>query len=238
MFACLPILIVAASIVFWCIQKARYNESKGWRNRRINGTIICLIFLFHATLADISFSIFNCHYLNGEYRLLKDLETKCYVQNHFVFALGVALPLILVWVLGSLFYAGYKLYKKRRRLDDQKIRETYGFLFNGYKRKTYYWEIVISVRKLMIVIFSQLIAPIGNQIQAFIMLLFTFFFIMLNIRERPFITHQLNFLDNMSLICCLITIYCGLFFLSETPNTAQFYDHRVNCKEYHCLISL
>jgi hypothetical protein len=76
--------------------------------------------------------------------------------------LGVALPGIFVWGLGILFYAIYLLYSLRGQLHKLEIREKFGFLYNGYKRKHVYWEILILYRKIALVIVFDIIYNLCN----------------------------------------------------------------------------
>jgi hypothetical protein len=75
--------------------------------------------------------------------------------------LGVALPGIFVWGLGIPFYAFYLLYSLRGQLHKLEIREKFGFLYNGYKRKHFYWEILIMYRKIAMVIIFAVISNLG-----------------------------------------------------------------------------
>lgn len=67
---------------------------------RIISTIIVVLFLVHPTITTISFSAFNCQNIDGTERLFDDLEIICYKGQHSLFALGVALPSIIIWGLG------------------------------------------------------------------------------------------------------------------------------------------
>jgi len=149
------------------------------------------------------------------YRLYSDLETECYNKEHSIIAYGVATPIIIVWVIGSIAFAWIHLYRRRMKLDDNQTFEVYGFLYNGYKKDTYYWELVIMIRKMMVLVISSLLSPLGNQVQAFLLFLLAFVLIMLNIYGRPYITQTLNMLDNVSLVTSMATIFCGILYLSE-----------------------
>ena len=66
----------------------------------------------------------------------------------------VALPAILVWSIGIPFFALIILIKHRKILESDETRAMYGFLFRGYRKKFFYWEIVIMYRKILMILIS------------------------------------------------------------------------------------
>ena len=59
----------------------------------------------------------------------------------------------------------YMLYRNRYRLDDMVTYSKYSFLYEGYKNDKYYWEFVILIRKILIIICSVFMTSSGPQIQ-------------------------------------------------------------------------
>jgi hypothetical protein len=41
------------------------------------------------------------------------------------------------------------------------VKEKFGFLYNGYKRRFFFWEIIIMFRKIAMVIISSVISNYG-----------------------------------------------------------------------------
>jgi hypothetical protein len=73
----------------------------------------------------------------------------------------VALPSLIAWGLGIPFFAFILLNRVRTRLTKIDVRETYGFLYNGYKKQFYYWEVVIMYRKIAMVVIAVVISNLG-----------------------------------------------------------------------------
>jgi hypothetical protein len=71
--------------------------------------------------------------------------------------LSVALSSIIVWGLGIPFFAFLLLSRHNNKLDSIETREKFGFLYRGYKKDFYYWEIVIMYRKIMMVFIAVII---------------------------------------------------------------------------------
>ena len=57
------------------------------------------------------------------------------------------------------------LYKNREGLQTSEIKEQFGFLYNGYRKSSYYWEIVIIFRKLTIIFISVFLQSEGSLVQ-------------------------------------------------------------------------
>ena len=65
--------------------------------------------------------------------------------------MSVAVPSIIVWVLGIPLFALILILKERKALDSLATREKLGFLFSGYKHRFFYWEIIIMYRKIFLI---------------------------------------------------------------------------------------
>lgn len=86
--------------------------------------------------------------------MFEALYIQCYNGPHYFWAYGVALPGIIVWGIGIPVFAYVLLRSVRHRLKKLEVKEMYGFLYNGYKREFYYWEVVIMFRKIAMVVIS------------------------------------------------------------------------------------
>jgi hypothetical protein len=63
---------------------------------------------------------------------------------------------LLLWCLGIPLTCFYVLYHERKHLHDENIRAFLGFLYAGYKLESYFWEVIIMLRKLLMVAFVKL----------------------------------------------------------------------------------
>ena len=91
--------------------------------------------------------------------------------------LVIALPSIIVWIFGVPIALSIVLYKNRERirqmensnqlskLDQHQIKELrmkFGYLFSGYKKNLYYWEIVMIFTKVflvMVTVYLKVVSP-------------------------------------------------------------------------------
>jgi hypothetical protein len=93
-----------------------------------------------------------------------------------------------------------------------------GFLYRGYSTDHFYWEIVIMYRKILLIFISVFISSYGTMAQALIVFVVVIGFLLINNKKKPFQTKALNDLETLSLSTSMITIYCGLFYVSDTPD--------------------
>ncbi len=75
--------------------------------------------------------------------------------------LGVALPCLLAWGIGIPAGVWVLMTRDKERLDTVAVKEKFGFLYNGYKRRSFFWEIVIMYRKITMIAISIFMNRIG-----------------------------------------------------------------------------
>lgn len=108
---------------------------------------------------------------------------------------------MIVWGMGIPFFAFVLMFRERKRLEEIKVREKFGFLFRGYKKRFYFWEIVIMYRKIALIFIQVFLTKYGvvTQVifyficfQALVVFLLLITFMMINMTKKPFQTIVLN----------------------------------------------
>jgi hypothetical protein len=97
--------------------------------------------------------------------VLTDLEIECWQGDHAMYVLGVGLPALLIWGLGIPTAALLLISQVRTTLYTVESKSKFGFVYNGYKPETYYWEITIIGRKIVLICFAVFLRDIGIFIQ-------------------------------------------------------------------------
>ena len=111
-----------------------------------------MLFLIYPSLITISFGLFNCYELNpGEKWLLKDLQIRCWAADHTFWSFLIGIPMILLWVIGIPIVGFRILYKRRETLFESETLARYKMMYQGLKRRFFYWEFVNLSRKLCII---------------------------------------------------------------------------------------
>lgn len=138
---------------------------------------------------------------------MDDLEVQCWNDVHFRYSILIAVPSLIIWGLGIPIFANLVLYKHRKELDVLEIREKYGFLYNGYKKKYFYWESINMYRKIIIILISVFLKIFGVITQALVVFLVLIVFLFLNIKLLPFTFKSLNDMEILSIMTSMLTIY-------------------------------
>ena len=77
-------------------------------------------------------------------------------------AYGLALPCFILWGLGIPAVIYWLMKQEERNLDTDGVKIRFGFLYLGYKRDVYFWEIVIMYRKIIALCIAVLMTPLGS----------------------------------------------------------------------------
>ena len=160
--------------------------------------------------------------------MLYDLEVACWKSEHIRYSVFVAAPSLIIWGFGIPLVAWIVLSKNKKNLEMIDLREKYGFLYNGYKKSFYFWESVIMYRKIIIIFISVFLSEFGTITQALVVFLVLILFLILNIKLKPFAFEVLNDMEMLSIITSILTVYCGLYFLSDNPEVYNSSDDSVS----------
>jgi len=74
--------------------------------------------------------------------------------------------MLIIWVIGTPIIALIHLYKNKKRLNEELFFSRYRMLYQGLKRKHFYWEIVNTFRKISIVSINVFLALYPDYIKA------------------------------------------------------------------------
>ena len=82
-------------------------------------------------------------------------------------------------------------------------------------------------RKIIIILVSVFFSIFGVITQALVIFLVLIIFLILNIKLLPYTFKSLNDMEMLSIMTSMITIYCGLFFVSHLPEVYNSDDASV-----------
>ena len=82
-------------------------------------------------------------------------------------------------------------------------------------------------RKISIIFVSVFLKVSGVITQALVIFLVLILFLILNIKLMPYTFKSLNDMEMMSIITSMLTIYCGLFYISDNPEVYNSSDSLV-----------
>jgi len=211
----LPLILCITALCFWVLWLLFHRDT----NFRVNfkSTIVIMFFLVHPSIMRKNFAFFSCRELgDGEHHLIPDLSVDCWSEEHMNWIFAVALPGTIVWVLGAPALAIVALIRNRGELDNMSFRAEFGFLYSGYKSKLFFWEAFTLLRKICV---ACLVVFLGVAVERSLQALICFAILSVSYclqqKYNPYMERPLNNLETNSIIVATMTIYCGLYFVSE-----------------------
>ena len=213
--ALLPVAMLLIPALYWLLHIRKQSLSV-LRDKYITSVTI-LLFAMYPLVTRTSFSVFNCmRILPSEWWLRESLGLRCWDAMHSRIAFGAALPSILLWGLGIPISAAILLKRKRRKLRNPIVKAQFGFLYLGFGEKTYYWEFLVLGRKVGLVAVNVFLSSTAPAVQGLLVFSLLSVALGLQLKYAPYFTAELNSLEVRYILVAEITIYCGLFFLSQS----------------------
>ena len=136
----------------------------------------------------------------------------------------------MLWSVGIPILSAYLLRRNRKNLEEPAVKEKFGFLYNGYASHSYYWEAFMSLRKVLIAFISIFLTAEGTMLQSLVLFILLIVSIFINFKVNPYQERKINRLEIVSLVALIVTVYCGIFFLSARNPQKLEYIRGKDCK--------
>lgn len=147
------------------------------------------------------------------------MEFDWFSADHLFWASAIALPILIIWVIGWPAAALIMILRSRHKLEDQNVKKYLLILYQGLKNYAFYWEFVNTLKKLLllwIIVFWSLFS-VTYQI-----LLWTSLMIVLlriQIKLQPYKLKCNNEIEAQAMIAGIVTLLSGWVFASDSiPN--------------------
>ena len=243
MFATTPFVIVFWVYLYWQIAACRQGVSLFAKRvtpatttlkDKMILTTCTVIYLVYPTLCVQAFQVFRCTRVGDQQYLAADLEEPCWQGRHLsmVFLLGLSQVLLFVVFLPSLVFV---LLRRNRKLPDGSSGLSkhvtivrYGLFYGAYKDESYYWELVITFRKISIIALSVFGPAMGTERQTQMVLAILLVCISLEIAGHPYKLVEESFrilgrLEIVSLFVQWSTMWGGsMIFASQDKESEGF----------------
>mmetsp|Transcript_36460 Transcript_36460/g.58979 ORF Transcript_36460/g.58979 Transcript_36460/m.58979 type:complete len:1731 (+) Transcript_36460:513-5705(+) len=184
-----------------------------WSDVYVLSFVVC-VFLVHPHVAHAAFEMFRCKNLSDGHSFLRaDMSIECGSEQLFKLQTLLGIPMLLFTFTVPLFCV-FILWKKSHEVrEDFHFRMRYGFIYRGYSRKYYYWEVVVMCRKLLVVGFSVFYSG-SVRIEALLLFGLIVVSVGLNAKCMPYDSRLLAYMDLLSVTVFSFTIYIGNFYLA------------------------
>lgn len=146
-------------------EKKRNEILNSFTNKRTfirkwtNTSLVVGLFLIYSSLVTNILSMLSCIKVGDKYYISSNLDIECYTTKHEIYSIFAYL-FIGIYGLGIPLLAFLLIFKYRNRLhvsevdSEQNEASSLSFLFLGYRESKYFWEIIILLRKLGIIMIS------------------------------------------------------------------------------------
>ncbi|EWS73098.1 transmembrane protein, putative (macronuclear) [Tetrahymena thermophila SB210] len=118
--------------------------------------VICtLIFLFQYTQPNIVQNLVaqvSCQEFDGKKYIIADYTYECYTQQHLSFILFLIGPGLIFHSFIYPLFVFTVLYISRNQLNNATVRLRYGYIYQDYNVRGYYWEIMKYFLKLSLIL--------------------------------------------------------------------------------------
>eukprot|EP00943_MAST-04B_sp_MAST-4B-sp1_P008126 g8126.t1 len=147
-----------------------------------------------------------------------DLESPCYDATHIWFLLMIVIPSLGLYTFAFPIMGVIILKRNISKYGwaNDTVMYRYSLLMSGYRREFWFWEIVISARKVILVGIAVFMGNYGTETQFFCAVLVIVISLALQVHYRPMANDLLNQVENASLGTLFLTLYFGLLFFWDS----------------------
>jgi len=210
-----PVLLVLLIVLYFipntCRNLGSSNEGRAWRKRvRRNfwKLWLFLLFLVYPTVSATVLRLYVCIDVQGTSYLRADLTTQCYTEKWDRAALGNLILVFLYPIMIPVFFM-LMLFRYRKRLDQSGVRAELGFLYDGFERSFYLFELVDMIHKLGI---TSLVAFLPDDFQLPVAMIWVTIYLIIILWRKPYIRKGDDILHLFVQIEILLLLMAGLVF--------------------------
>eukprot|EP00003_Mantamonas_plastica_P017629 TRINITY_DN2915_c0_g2_i3.p1 TRINITY_DN2915_c0_g2~~TRINITY_DN2915_c0_g2_i3.p1 ORF type:complete len:5220 (-),score=1332.45 TRINITY_DN2915_c0_g2_i3:434-16093(-) len=175
-------------------------------------SLLVTVFLSHPSVSRVTLQAFNCAKFSEEdLYLVEDMSISCLSPEYLLFRDTAATIMLVVYCLGVVVGSTYLLIRNRFRLHEERVLQRYRFLYDGYANKRFFWEMIIMMRKMLIVTVI-VFARRKPLMQLYGGLWLIMGSLVAHLYGRPFVLPMATNLESASLMATAVTLLSGMLF--------------------------
>ena len=136
--------------------------------------------------------------------------------------LGV--PSVIVWVIATPVIAFCILFKNRNNLEDERIKQYYLILYQGFTRKEFYWEFVNIFRKVIIIALNTILSILSIFYKLMMCIILLIIIERMQKRLKPYKIHDNNDIEMKAIIAGTAILFSGLIFEEGAKHNYPRFD--------------
>jgi hypothetical protein len=215
----MPIVIIIIFCIFWIVMFWSCKKTFKHVRRYIIITIVWVIFLLHPTITKSILAMFEWEQIDEETRRMRMyLEYECWSYNHFFWFLAIGLPSMVLWIIGIPIMAFFILFRNRGNLEYEKVKKYLLLLYQGLKRKAYFWEFINTIRKTVLLFLSTVLSILSVYYTSLISIAFLMIIAKVQHWVQPYENKRNNQLETRAIIAGTMTIFWGILFEQDAED--------------------
>jgi hypothetical protein len=143
--------------------------------------------------------------------MVTDYDTLCWDEfqdkSHTFWTLIIGGSAFLFYVIGIPLGGFLSLYARKDKLGVKRVKMQFGFLYDGFESKYYYWEIFGLVRKVIVVAIVLMPLPDGGREVGTLAICIVFLYT--HLRNFPYEDALLDRLEQYAWLTNIFTVYVG-----------------------------
>eukprot|EP01028_Stygiella_incarcerata_P013739 TRINITY_DN835_c0_g1_i11.p1 TRINITY_DN835_c0_g1~~TRINITY_DN835_c0_g1_i11.p1 ORF type:complete len:1167 (+),score=328.84 TRINITY_DN835_c0_g1_i11:125-3625(+) len=202
-------------------QRREYQKSYRSVIDRCIGALIIFMVIAYLLLGSKSVSIFNCRKLaDGKYYYVDEPSIECYKDDEHMKMIYAGIFFVPIYVIA--FPSALLIYivKGRQHMNHPAISMKLGFLSSQYQIKYLWWEIVVIVQKILIVIMGTFLSE-WTVFSVGLILGILFVATLLHVVVRPHSEGRIHKEQTFLLINSCFILLIGLMFLGDFPSNSS-----------------
>eukprot|EP00948_MAST-09A_sp_MAST-9A-sp1_P000705 g705.t1 len=213
-FWSLILLYFRSDIHFFGSMRTPIKMTNTFCVRYLTLSAIVIMIQLHPGLVRQVLAFFQCIPVQqlGKSFLAADIDITCGSPEHDSMLTSLAIPALLLYIIGIPLTAVILLFKNRHNLDEEETRETLGFLYANYHIP--YWEVVI-IGRLVVLATISVVYESRPSMQATLGLQTLFLSLIAHVLSEPFTSKSLNLVETYSLAASVLCLSCGSLLLDE-----------------------
>jgi len=199
-------------------KKATHADRKTLR-RKFWKLLLFALFLIYPSVSSVILRTYVCQDIQGVYYLEADYTEQCRTTLWYQ-VVYLLIPLIILYPIGIPAFFFFWIYRYRNRLAQAGIRAELGFIYDGYERRMWYFEMIDMLHKLFM---TSLIAFFPYTWQLNVGMLIVVLYFITIILTKPYLSKGDDFLH----LLCQVEL-CLLLMAGNVFNKASSYDPLMN----------
>ena len=182
-------------------------------------SVTMALFFSYIRTAQAIMAMFSTETINGVPYLKKEVGTRAYTPSHII-AICVAVVYGFFFVICVPVAGMYLIYLYRDSFETRRVQAAFGFLFEGYRRRMFFWEFVVLLRKVAILAVALFWedAFLQSMVGLFVLLVS----IVLHMACWPYEALFLNVAELCSLLCLFTLVALALLlWYVQVPGRTQ-----------------